>query len=54
MMLLDRLLEALVGKNAKIDPLTKRPHKVLIFSQFVRMLDIIEVSGPPSTTGSPH
>lgn len=44
MMLLDRLLEALIGENAKIDPKTKKPHKVLVFSQFTRMLDIIEVS----------
>jgi ATP-dependent DNA helicase len=43
MMLLDRLLEALIGRNAKIDKKTKRPHKVLLFSQFTRMLDIIEV-----------
>ena len=44
MMLLDRLLESLIGKHAKVDKKTKRPHKVLIFSQFTRMLDIIEVS----------
>ncbi|KAF8321161.1 hypothetical protein DL93DRAFT_2051820, partial [Clavulina sp. PMI_390] len=42
MMLLNRLLEALIGKNAKVDRKTKRPHKVLIFSQFTRMLDIIQ------------
>lgn len=44
MMLLDRLLESLIGPNAKVDKKTKRPHKVLIFSQFTRMLDIIEAS----------
>lgn len=43
MMLLDRLLESLIGRNAKVDKKTKRPHKVLLFSQFTRMLDIIEV-----------
>ncbi|KAF8329832.1 uncharacterized protein EI90DRAFT_2973500 [Cantharellus anzutake] len=40
MLLLDRLLEALIGKDAKQDG--SRPHKVLLFSQFVTMLDVIE------------
>ena len=42
MLLLDRLLEALIGKNAK--QAGQRPHKVLLFSQFVTMLDVIEAS----------
>lgn len=50
MMLLDRLLEALIGRGAKIDKRTKRPHKVLLFSQFTRMLDIIEVCRSPYVT----
>ena len=42
MLLLDRLLEALIGRNVKQEG--QRPHKVLLFSQFVTMLDVIEVS----------
>jgi ATP-dependent DNA helicase len=51
MLLLDRLLEALIGRHAKQD--SKRPHKVLLFSQFVTMLNVIEVRECPMFTGCP-
>jgi ATP-dependent DNA helicase len=42
MMVLERLL----------DELFARGHKVLVFSQFVTMLDVIEVRSPPVPTRS--
>lgn len=42
MMVLERLLDALFARG----------HKVLVFSQFVTMLDVIEVSGIPFAYGN--
>ena len=42
MMVLERLLDALFARG----------HKVLVFSQFVTMLDVIEVCGYPFACGS--